>query len=176
MSSGPTDGPAEGGVQADIPKQFVERGMLALDGVVPREQQEDVVRRVLQAATTVMVKQTAVEAQFSGYLPPPSMIAQYDRIHPGLADRIMAMAENDQRSQIAMVEDANRRTDRYQLLALGAGFVGLLCVLATATFLALHGQKEVALGALAIGVSGIIATLVNAPFGKRKKRLDEAQG
>lgn len=173
MSSGPTtDGRADDDDPTDVQKQFVEQGMQALEGIVPPEQQEDVVRRVLQATTTLTVRQTAVEAQFSGYLPPPSMIADYDRIHPGLADRIMAMAENDQQAQIAILKDANRRTDRYQLLGLGAGFVGLLCVLVTATFLALHGQKEVALGALAIGVSGIIATLVNAPFGKRK-RVDD---
>ncbi len=42
------------------------------------------------------------EASFSGPLPPPNMLMQYEQILPGMADRLVTIAENeqDQRHQI----------------------------------------------------------------------------
>ncbi|GJE00052.1 hypothetical protein [Methylobacterium isbiliense] len=82
------------------------------------------------------------------------------------------MAERAQQAEIESVHDVNRRTDRYQLLALLAGFTGLLIILCFAYALAERGHDWIAAGALGIGVSGIIATLVNAPF-TRRLRPDE---
>lgn len=38
-----------------------------------------------------------VARQFSGPLPSPEMLQGYENTHPGLADRIVAMAENEQK-------------------------------------------------------------------------------
>jgi uncharacterized membrane protein len=43
------------------------------------------------------VLETVSQHSFSGPIPPPSMLAQYDSVHGGLADRIVAMAEAQQK-------------------------------------------------------------------------------
>lgn len=172
MSGAPTGKPADRDGSAEIQPTIIETGAAALEGLVPPDIQEEAAKRVLSAVTSVSVRQTSIETQFSGHIPPPSMIEHYERIHPGLADRLMTMAERAQQAEIDSTNDVNRRTDRYQLLALAAGGIGLLSILAVATFLALHGHDWVAAGVLGIGVSGIIATLVNAPSRREKRRLD----
>lgn len=173
MNGAPTGKHADRTGSADLPPTIVETGAAALEGLVAPELREEAAQRVLSAVTRVSILQTSIETQFRGHIPPPSMIEQYERIHPGLADRLMTMAERAQQAEIDSTNDVNRRTDRYQLLALAAGCIGLLAILAVATFLALHGHEWVAAGVLGIGVSGIIATLVNAPTRWGKRRLDE---
>lgn len=173
MSGAPTGKPADRNGSAELPPTIIETGAAALEGLVPPDLREEAVQRVLSAVTNVSIRQTSIETQFSGHIPPPSMIEHYERIHPGLADRLMTMAERAQQAEIDSTNDVNRRTDRYQLLALGAGCIGLVAILAVATFLALHGHDWVAAGVLGIGVSGIVATLVNAPSRGGKRRLDD---
>jgi uncharacterized membrane protein len=100
------------------------------------------------------------------------MLAEYDRVLPGMTERILTMAEQSQNAEIDSANDINRRMDRYQLSGLAAGFVGLIVILGFAYVLAMTGHDWVAGGALGIGVSGIIATLVNAPFSSKRGRTD----
>jgi uncharacterized membrane protein len=38
----------------------------------------------------------AARAQYSGPVPPPSMLREYDTVQPGFADRLISMAEKEQ--------------------------------------------------------------------------------
>jgi uncharacterized membrane protein len=80
--------------------------------------------------------------QFSGPLPPPDMLKQYDQITPGLADRIVGMAEKAQtheqdmdRLHLQSEIKAQGRDDQYKLLGqiwaivvvcMGIGLIGWL--------------------------------------------------
>ncbi|MGG7524108.1 DUF2335 domain-containing protein [bacterium BS0013] len=175
MTAGPLD--PGNGVNAIPPQaraQILERTAQALEGFVPPEKRDEAARRVLASMKmSVQVQQTAFAAQYSGKIPPPQMLAEYDRILPGMTERILVMAEQSQQAEIDSVKDINRRTDRYQLSSLIAGFIGLIIILGFAYVLAMAGHDWVAGAALGIGVSGIIATLVNAPFASRHGRPDE---
>jgi len=71
----------------------------------------------------------AVESS-SGPLPPPKVYREYDEIHPGAAERILAMAEKEQGSR-------NSRNS----LGLAFGFAtAVLCICASA-YVALHGTS-----------------------------------
>ena len=43
-----------------------------------------------------IVRKLAIQQSFSGPLPPPDLLGQYDAILPGLADRIVKMAEKQE--------------------------------------------------------------------------------
>lgn len=174
MSAGPLDpGVGPDGIPPQVRAQILERAAQALGDFVPPEHQQEAAQRVLASLRlNVQVQQTAIAAQYSGRVPPPQMMADYERVLPGMTERILTMAEKSQQAEIDSANDVNRRTDRYQLLSLGAGFIGLVIILAFAYVMATTGHDWVAGGALGIGVSGIIATLVNAPFASKRGRPD----
>jgi uncharacterized membrane protein len=43
-----------------------------------------------------------IQSEFSGPLPPPAILAQYDRVVPGAAERIITMAEEQSRHRRPM--------------------------------------------------------------------------
>lgn len=173
-----TPSPERGGVPVEVKQQLLDKISPALEGLVEADKRPEVISRlltVLQARVSVKQMQvTETVHQGTLPLPPPEMMERYEALHPGMTDRLLRLVEQAQAAEIASANDVNGRTDRYQLLALGAGFVGLLVVLGVAYALAEKGHDWVAGGVLGIGVSGIIATLVNAPFLKGRGRLDEA--
>lgn len=103
---------------------------------------------------------------FSGPLPPPEMLAQYNQAAPNAADRIIAMAEQEQahRQQLERSQAENDHTlkTRGQLF----GILSLIAILLLAAFLAYLGN---AASAVTLTV-GTIATIVSIfVLGKRIK-------
>ena len=45
---------------------------------------------------------------FSGPIPPPGLMSAYENVHPGLADRIMTMAEKEQDHRLDMDQKDER--------------------------------------------------------------------
>jgi uncharacterized membrane protein len=91
------------------------------------------------------------QVQFQGPLPPPEILGQYERLHPGFAERLLAMAEREQANRQAIEKatnqaniilatnfDAQRKTGQYM-----AFFFGLVLIGAS-IYLALNGHDVVA--------------------------------
>ena len=96
-------------------------------------------------------KETAlqvVSTSFSGPLPPPEALAEYERVLPTSAERLLAMAEKEQehshKKEEKVVEYVQRDMRRRQWL----GAVVNVCSLATAAFCAWIGAYWVAVGAI----------------------------
>lgn len=119
-----------------------------------------------------------VQQEFSGPLPHPSTLQQYDRICPGAAKRIITMAEEQSahRRQLesrlleAQIEDSRsqrRETRRGQYFGLGIGCFTILC-----------GSVTIALGhewaGGFIGCGGVVG-LVSVFVVGRKSREDSRQ-
>lgn len=107
-----------------------------------------------------------IEAQFSeGPLPPAQELAAYEHITPGLADRIVTMAEKEQGTRHVIM----RRRNLAQIWITAAGqffgFILALAIIAIAGWLLAHDKPIAGFAALLTG----IATLVG-PFIYRKKR------
>ena len=90
---------------------------------------------------------TQVQATFSGPIPHPLILEEYDRLVPGAAERILAMAEQDAKHQQAMetgtLKAAESSARRGQYFGLIIGLAAL----------------SAAMGALAMGsatVAGVI--------------------
>lgn len=61
-----------------------------------------------QTANQLIFNATAAQLQYQGPIPPPDVLKQYDSVMPGLAARIIAMAEQ---------EATHRRTIEAQIVA-----------------------------------------------------------
>jgi uncharacterized membrane protein len=82
--------------------------------------------------------------QFSGPIPPPSILSGYDSIVPGAAERILRMAEEDASHQRNIEHLAITSTKSEVRLGQFFGLIVSLSALALAGFAVLHDQPWVA--------------------------------
>lgn len=68
----------------------------------------------------------AIRSEFSGPLPPPAILKQYDEIEPGLANRIVCMAEKEQEHRHGCENKCVKADSRDSLLGIVSAF--LICV------------------------------------------------
>lgn len=116
---------------------------------------------------------------FAGPIPPPEFLAEYDKICPGLGDRLVKMAEDEaaHRRSIetkltdAQVEDlraGRREARRGQICAL----ITVLAVVGGSVYIAAQGH-EIAAGLLGIGgLGGVVATFI---YGRDRMREENAR-
>lgn len=94
-----------------------------------------------------------LQASWDGPLPPPSALQQYDAVVPGLADRIMVMAENWQRHQ----EQYEKTEQEHE------GFA-----LATTRMVVMGNSKRSYLGVLCafiIAMTGLVGGIILSAIG-----------
>ena len=84
---------------------------------------------------------TSVSAEFAGPIPHPSILEKYDRVVPGSAERILAMAERQSAHRIELeglvIRSDIRKSERGQSFGLVVAISGLAA--AVALGLAGHG-------------------------------------
>lgn len=125
--------------------------------LVPQSQRGEVVDRVY----TVLVQE-----QFSGPMPHPRHLREYEDILPGSAERILSMAERalahhatmDSAALNAAVDDRKR--------GMRFGLWAFIASLLTSILLAYLGLTEVAIAALGTTVIGAVAVFVQ---GRKRK-------
>lgn len=120
-----------------------------------------------------------IAASFTGPIPPPSLLADYERISPGLSDRIFSMAEDEAKHRrtsesaiiTAHIDDRkcyHAEAQRGQMFAL----IITLSALVVGAYTACQGH-EVTGGILGVGgIGGIVTTFI---WGRSKQRLEEAE-
>ena len=144
---------------------------------------EAVQRTVAPAISPTVMAATKTET-FEGPVPHPDILAKYDHIVPGAAERIIQMAENEQRVrhesikadtqnkskllEIARADSEANRTavSRGQIIG---GIISLVCI-GAAIFCAVSGKSDlVVCGFLAVPT----ASLISAFFPKSKTTKKE---
>jgi uncharacterized membrane protein len=109
---------------------------------------------------------------FEGPLPHPGILAEYDRICPGAASRILAMAESQsqhrQELERLVVLSNCRSQDRGPIL----GFLLAAGAIALGGFLILHGREVSGLVAL---IGALVAVVVPFLYGKRVQQKELAE-
>ena len=109
----------------------------------------------------------SIEASYSGPIPPPRMLAQYDQITPGLASRLVAHAESEaqhRREMERLIIDAQIEDRKHYYREARCGQICALIItlaaLATGSYTALNGH-EVAGSVIGIGgIGGIVTTFI----------------
>lgn len=109
------------------------------------------------------VKQVVVEAirsEFSGPMPPPSILSGYEKILPGAADRILSMAEKQSAHRQKMEEKMIKTESRDSLLGvLFAFFLGFGCIVVAVVMVIAVPENAGAISGAALGVTGIGAII-----------------
>ena len=107
--------------------------------------------------------------KYSAPLPPPEMLQKFNEVLPGLAERIVKMAENQSNHRIEIEKkaivgqvDQSANGQRYAL------FLGGLALI-IALVLGLTGHDSVAIAIGSIDIVGLVAAFT---FGQRKQRRD----
>lgn len=140
--SAPSTAEKEAALSLDI-ETAVER---ILEGKVARRDLPEVARQITQLI---------VNEQFSGPLPHPKHLRDYDAALPGAAERILAMAELNLAStlQLNAAIHASETQDRKRGMYLGAGLFALLFLCGFASLFVTENAvvPGLFLGAAAIG-------------------------
>lgn len=120
----------------------------------------------------------AIHSEFSGPLPPPEILAQYEKIFPGASERIFQMAENQASHRRSMETNNLNLAARDSLFGIIFGFIIAMTGIIGGIIVIFSNPSSVvtAIGGSAIsGVSllGIIRTFVIGSKSQKKKKNDE---
>lgn len=103
---------------------------------------------------------------FSGPLPPPSMLAEYNNVVQNGAERIMVMAEKQQDHRQQMESRVVRSNTTDQRIGLVLGFIVMMSVAGAGVWCVSIGKDTAGLSALITAVAGPVAAFI---YGRRKQ-------
>jgi uncharacterized membrane protein len=111
----------------------------------PAHEARDTTQR---ANSQLIVELQQIRSEFSGPIPPPVLLAGYDKVLPGLADRIVKMAEYQQQSHLSMqaknlesdISDRKAARSEARLGQIFGLLIGIVA-LGTAAYMATHGAQ-----------------------------------
>lgn len=82
----------------------------------------------------------SIEMRWEGPLPPPAALAAFEQIHPGMAERIVAMVEKEQAHRQSAQRTALRAEVASTLGGLVSGFVLAVLLILVSAYLILEGH------------------------------------
>ena len=113
-------------------------------------------------------------ASFSGPLPPPAVLAQYNDAVPNGADRIMAMAERQsahrERLEARVVDGNVANQTRGSYFA----FIVMLVAILSGFFLIHEGKGAEGLTSIIAAVGGVIGVFFYSKLEQKKEREEKA--
>ncbi len=105
-----------------------------------------------------------ITEQFSGPVPPPGVLEQYDQIVPGSAERIIAMAEQEidhrRNVELKIISREFREAKRGQVCALAIGTIAIIA----SVIISFTGAQW---AASVIGGGGVVGLVSAFIFGRR---------
>lgn len=139
---------------------FEEELRKRLSNLLPSKGQDEIIRQIVSV--------TYREA-FAGPIPHPRHLRDYEAICPGAADRLIAMAEAQQRHQVSTEEKlvAGEFSDRRLGLWLGAATFALL--IGGAIYCGWHDKTAVAIALVSAATIGGVGLFVNGRSGSNDK-------
>jgi uncharacterized membrane protein len=135
-------------------------------GVVGGENHPQPNRRIIHAQRAEL---------FSGPIPPPDLLEKYNNIIPGGADRILAMAEQQQSHRQFMertvIEGDVRRADRGLIL----GFIITLLFGAGGIYLIATGHDLNGLAIIFVPLAGLVGTFIYSQKTRKEERIERSK-
>ena len=111
----------------------------------------------------LMLLQKETVAEYSGVLPPPSMLKQFDEVIPNGAERIMAMAEKEANER----QSNNRKMINYNSTGMYLAFILAVTLFTFSFLLAWKGNNPGATVLAGVGLTGIVTTFVTGKDNKK---------
>lgn len=132
--------------------------------------------RTRELPTTTTIQK--VEEFHQGPIPDPHTLERYEKISSGFAERIVSMAEGEQRhrhscEKVALEQNVKNHQERNNEIARGQKFgliIGLTAI-AAGTYLAINGQQ---IAASFIGGGGVASLVAVFVYGRKQKAEKES--
>lgn len=106
---------------------------------------------------------------FSGPIPPPDVLSEYNQVLPGLAERIVRMTEDEGRHR----RDVESRVVRLSELGLASATLIALTIIVGGLVAAVKGAEHAGFAAVLAAVTGLVAVFV---VGRRSGPSAEPHG
>lgn len=108
------------------------------------------------------------QVEFSGPLPHPQTLRQYDEVLPGAVERILRMAEKQQDHRIGMDQSGVRRAN----WGLGAGYSLSVMGLISSGYLIMHGHD---VGGSILGGSTFLSLVTTFVYGSKSRSRENIE-
>ena len=109
-------------------------------------------------------------SKFSGPLPPPESLEGYERVLPGSADRILAMAEEQASHRISMEAAALQHEMAQSNRGLWAGLTVAVVGIAAGSYVSYLGNTGFGIGVIGMTIGSIATTYLTGIYTRRKER------
>lgn len=98
---------------------------------------------------------SVIAKQFSGPMPPPEMLREYDEVLPGLANRIVTLAENQSNHRIRL--ERRVTTSNIWRAHLGQVFAFVLAIagIVSGTYLIMNNKSAEGIAAILTPIAGV---------------------
>ena len=97
---------------------------------------------------------------FSGPIPPPQMLHQYDKVLPGAAERIVSMAEKQSNHRQSMERTLVLSDTNNARLGLIFSFILVVSTIGAGTFLICIGKEAQGLTAIIGAIGSVVAVFI----------------
>lgn len=114
--------------------------------------------------------QIAAEMQmYRGPLPPAAEVCAWEEVCPGSAERILGMAENNNRCNNANKDKIIQHNIRFENWGLALGFCALIIDIGAVVYCTMRGHDAVAAALLTLAVMGVIAKFIPVKVDPQKQ-------
>ena len=123
----------------------------------------------------IFLSQQRIETSFNGPIPPPNFLEKYNNIIPNGAERILAMAEQQQAHRQYMektvVESDVRRSDRGLIL----GFIVTLLFGVGGIYLVAKGHNLNGLATILAPLVTLVGTFIYSQKNRKEERIERSK-
>jgi uncharacterized membrane protein len=114
-------------------------------------------------------------AQYSGPLPPPNILKDYNEVVSNGAERIMVMAEEQSKHRRALETKALHTDSRNSLLGVIFAFLLGITTVVTGAIVAIKGQTFSGAFISSVGLGGLVSTFIYGTKQRREEREGKAK-
>lgn len=111
-----------------------------------------------------------IAEQFSGPIPSPEVFAKYEAILPGAAERILTMAEEQQKHRMEIEKQVINSKISDSRLGIILGFILTIVIIAVSTGAILMGYSVIGFSSIIIAVGGLVGVFIYGTRSNRKER------
>lgn len=133
------------------------------------ESNPDLLERVMSSPGVMRIVQHQISS-FQGPLPPPSMLADYEKILPGAAERILSLTEREQTGRHSTRETALKGALSKDSRGQWMGFIITISVLIIASVFAWRGNTIFAGTLIGLDLLGLAAVFVVGRLPDKKEK------
>ena len=114
--------------------------------------------------------QMVIAEKFSGPIPSPEVIARYEAIIPGAAERILTMAEEQQKHRMDLENRVVNSKISDSRLGIILGFILTIVIIAVSLCAILMGYSVIGFSSIIIAIGGLVGVFIYGTRSNRKER------